>query len=114
MKIRKTTLEDLDRVMEIYAYARTYMAAHGNPNQWGPTQWPPEPLIRSDIAAGNSYVSNGALSSKKVSPSSGSSSKSVKYTAWIASRGDPVGRAPAVQSDGRGPAVYSIAVPLSR
>ena len=32
------------------------MAAHGNPNQWGPTQWPPEPLIRSDIAAGNSYV----------------------------------------------------------
>ena len=42
-------------------------------------------------AAGNGYVSNGALSSKKVSPSSGSSSKSVKYTAWIVSRGDPVG-----------------------
>ena len=32
------------------------MAEHGNPNQWGPTNWPPEELIRADIAAGNSYV----------------------------------------------------------
>ena len=32
------------------------MSEHGNPNQWGPTQWPPEELIRADIAAGNSYV----------------------------------------------------------
>ncbi|MBQ7159737.1 MAG: N-acetyltransferase [Treponema sp.] len=32
------------------------MADHGNPNQWGPTHWPPESLIHADIAAGNSYV----------------------------------------------------------
>lgn len=32
------------------------MKEHGNPNQWGPTRWPPEELIRSDIANGNSYV----------------------------------------------------------
>ncbi len=32
------------------------MAAHGNPNQWGPTGWPPETLIRTDIAAGKSFV----------------------------------------------------------
>ena len=56
MKIRKTTNEDLDRVMDIYAYARDFMAKTGNPNQWGPTNWPPESLIRSDIKDGNSYV----------------------------------------------------------
>ncbi len=32
------------------------MAEHGNPNQWGPTNWPPEALIRSDIQTGSSYV----------------------------------------------------------
>ena len=43
-------------MMEIYAVARSFMAAHGNPNQWGPTNWPPEALIRSDIRAHCSYV----------------------------------------------------------
>ncbi len=40
----------------IYARARQFMAEHGNPNQWGPTNWPPEALLCEDIAAGNSYV----------------------------------------------------------
>ena len=56
MEIRKTRIEDLKRVMAIYAHARAFMAAHGNPNQWGPTRWPPEDLIRRDIAQGKSYV----------------------------------------------------------
>ena len=56
MEIRRTTEANLPRVMEIYAYARTFMAAHGNPRQWGATGWPPESLIRQDIAAGKSYV----------------------------------------------------------
>lgn len=42
--------------MEIYARARRFMAEHGNPNQWGPTNWPPESLIRQDIADGKGYV----------------------------------------------------------
>ena len=42
-------------------------------------------------SAGNGYVSNGALSSKKVTAASGPSYKSVNYTAWVVSRGDPVG-----------------------
>ena len=42
--------------MEIYAYARDFMARTGNPNQWGPTNWPPEALIHSDIKDGDSYV----------------------------------------------------------
>ena len=56
MKIRKSEIQDLDRIMEIYAHAREFMALHGNPNQWGPTKWPPEALIRQDIADGNSYA----------------------------------------------------------
>lgn len=56
MYIRPSTENDFDRIMEIYAYARCFMAKHGNPSQWGPTGWPPEELIHSDIASGNSYV----------------------------------------------------------
>lgn len=56
MQIRKTTEADLPRVMEIYARARRFMAEHGNPLQWGPTNWPPEALIRQDIQNGKSYV----------------------------------------------------------
>ena len=56
MKIRHAAEQDLSRMMEIYAIARKYMADHGNPNQWGPTRWPPEALLRKDIAEGRSYV----------------------------------------------------------
>ena len=52
MQIRKSTEKDVARMMEIYAYARRFMAEHGNPNQWGPRNWPPEALLREDIAAG--------------------------------------------------------------
>ena len=56
MEIGKTTENDVPTIMRIYETARRFMAAHGNPNQWGPTNWPPERLIRSDIASGESYV----------------------------------------------------------
>ncbi len=56
MRIRRSTESDFDRIMEIYAHARAFMAANGNPNQWGPTHWPPEALIHSDIRDGNGYV----------------------------------------------------------
>ena len=56
MRIRKTTESDFERIMEIYAYARAFMAKTGNPNQWGPTNWPPADLIHEDIRNGNSYV----------------------------------------------------------
>ena len=56
MEIRHTTEQDFERVMEIYAYARTFMEETGNPNQWGPTNWPPEDLIHEDICVGKSYV----------------------------------------------------------
>ena len=56
MKIRKTTEADIGRVMEIYAHARKFMAEHGNPKQWGATNWPPEKVIREDVRTGNGHV----------------------------------------------------------
>ena len=56
MTIRHSAEWDFNRIMEIYCLARRFMAEHGNPNQWGPTNWPPEELIHSDIQNRNSYV----------------------------------------------------------
>ena len=56
MEIRHSTEADFDRIMKIYEYARKFMADNGNPNQWGPTNWPPEQLIHNDIACGKGYV----------------------------------------------------------
>lgn len=54
--IRRSGEPDIPRILEIYEGARKYMAENGNPNQWGPTNWPPEELIRNDIREGSSYV----------------------------------------------------------
>ena len=56
MNIRHATEDDFTRIMEIYACARKYMAANGNPNQWGPTNWPPQDLIHDDISRKHLYV----------------------------------------------------------
>ena len=56
MKIRKSRQQDIDRIMEIYDFARDFMARHGNPNQWGQNNWPPRELIQKDIENDNSYV----------------------------------------------------------
>ncbi len=56
MEIRKSTESDFKTIMSTYAFARKFMAEHGNPNQWGDVNWPPEDLIHKDIAAGKSYV----------------------------------------------------------
>ncbi len=54
--IRKATDSDLDRLEEIYAFARTFMAEHGNPKQWGATNWPPRDVIEDEGRQGTSYV----------------------------------------------------------
>lgn len=53
--VRRAVYEDLDRILEIYAYARAFMAKNGNPNQWGKTNPPAERLLE-DIRQGNLYV----------------------------------------------------------
>ena len=55
MKIRKATPTDLDILLRLYDNARRFMAAHGNPTQWG-TAYPPRTLLESDIAEGCSYI----------------------------------------------------------
>lgn len=56
MIIRHSEKRDIERIMEIYALARQFMAKNGNPRQWGETNWPPKSLIENDIKDGNSYV----------------------------------------------------------
>lgn len=52
--IRKSTLEDLSRMLEIYARAREFMKNTGNPNQW--RVYPQSQLLLEDIRQGRSYV----------------------------------------------------------
>jgi RimJ/RimL family protein N-acetyltransferase len=54
-QIRKAQMEDFDRILEIYAYARSFMAKTGNPTQWG-NHYPPLDMLHADIPAGNLYV----------------------------------------------------------
>lgn len=56
MKIRKSTENDLNQIMDIYSFARDFMAKNGNPKQWGEKNWPPIDLIREDIKCEKSYV----------------------------------------------------------
>lgn len=53
--VRKALWEDLPRIEEIYANARKFMAATGNPNQWGNTT-PVTSLLEDDIRKGDLYV----------------------------------------------------------
>jgi len=46
--VRNANWDDLPRIEEIYAYARLFMAASGNPNQWGTTN-PPSDQLEQDI-----------------------------------------------------------------
>lgn len=55
MEIRKSRPEDEAAIMKIFAAARAYMMAHGNPTQWT-EGYPGRNLLREDILGGNSYV----------------------------------------------------------
>ena len=54
-KVRKAVVEDLPRILEIYEFARSFMAQTGNPNQWGKTN-PPRNQLEEDIRLGDLYV----------------------------------------------------------
>ena len=55
MEIRKTTYDDLDTVMKIYADGREIMIEGNNFHQW-PEGYPFRFIIEEDIAEGFSYV----------------------------------------------------------
>ncbi len=54
-QIRKAASEDLSRILEIYEYARAFMAKTGNPNQWGRHN-PPTVQLVEDICRGELFV----------------------------------------------------------
>lgn len=53
--IRQAFSTDFPRIMEIYSFARKFMAETGNPTQWG-TQFPPQELLLEDIEIGRLFV----------------------------------------------------------
>lgn len=55
LQIRKSTLQDLDRIMPLYDKARAYMRRHGNMVQWI-GGYPSVEVIRKDISLGNHYI----------------------------------------------------------
>lgn len=55
MKIRNAQKEDLPVILEIYQEARSFMAAHGNPDQWK-DGYPEEELVMKDMEEKQLYV----------------------------------------------------------
>lgn len=55
MEIKKAAEKELDRILEIYAYARKFMAENGNATQWKDS-YPPVELIKQDIGEGKCHV----------------------------------------------------------
>lgn len=55
VSIRKSTPQDLPRLLEIFALARRFMARTGNPHQWE-DGYPGQEQLAEDIESGDSYV----------------------------------------------------------
>ena len=55
MEIRKATNDDLPALLALFAAARSFMAAQGNPGQWG-NDYPPPELLKEDISKQGSFV----------------------------------------------------------
>ncbi|WP_280747852.1 GNAT family N-acetyltransferase [Parabacteroides sp. PF5-9] len=55
MKIRQTTPKEIDRLLSIYDYARSFMQKTGNANQWI-NGYPSKEQVMADLAEKNSYV----------------------------------------------------------
>lgn len=53
--IRKASVTDLERIMEIFRSARNFMAATGNPNQWI-NGYPQQDFVEKEIEQGHCYV----------------------------------------------------------
>lgn len=53
--VRHAEFADFERIEGIYVFAREFMAANGNPNQWGKTN-PPSEQLKQDIADRNLFV----------------------------------------------------------
>ena len=57
-QVRPARMADLERIEAIYAYARKFMAEHGNPDQWG-NSYPLRQWLEMDIAENALFVIEG-------------------------------------------------------
>lgn len=55
MVIRAARMEDLPRMMAVYATARQFMRKTGNPDQWK-DHYPPEDLVKKGIEEGKTFL----------------------------------------------------------
>lgn len=55
IRIRQATINDIDRLMPLYAAAKAYMNRSGNPNQWI-DGYPSRALIAGDIEKGHTHI----------------------------------------------------------
>ena len=55
MNIRKSTLQDLPQILNLYKIAREFMKNNGNPNQWE-NRYPEVSTVENDIKTGISHV----------------------------------------------------------
>lgn len=55
LKVRPSHPSDIDRLMAVYARAKSFMASVGNPGQWV-NGYPQRELVEADIEQGYSYV----------------------------------------------------------
>lgn len=53
--IRTAATADLNQILAVYQTARTFMAEHGNPTQWG-TTYPAVELLEEDIRLSRLFV----------------------------------------------------------
>ena len=54
MNIRKSTLQDLPQILNLYKIAREFMKNNGNPNQWE-DRYPEASTVENDIKTGTKY-----------------------------------------------------------
>jgi RimJ/RimL family protein N-acetyltransferase len=97
--IRRSTLNDLSRMLEIYDFARKQMRANGNPNQW--IAYPSKNLLEEDIKTGVSYVieSNSNVCGTFVfSIGEDPTYQVIKNGSWL--NGEPYGTIHRIASDG--------------
>ena len=103
--IRKATPADLPAVLEVYGSARTFMAANGNPTQWGSTYPAPE-LLEEDICLGRLFVDTDqdrVCGAFMFSVGDDPTYSYIEDGAWLDS--SPYGVIHRVASDGRVPGV---------
>lgn len=54
-QVRKAVHEDFENILKLYENARAFMAAHGNPHQWGKTE-PSKALLSSYLQEKVLYI----------------------------------------------------------